>query len=80
VGPARRPLESREESRAETNPAAADAGRGGEGHRAGAPFQKALGKLTAKGEVTVVYEVSAFWGKRFGAWHGKVECKAEAGK
>ena len=41
---------------------------------------RVINKLTAKAEVTVVYEVSAFWGKRFGAWHGKVECKAEAGK
>ena len=45
-----------------------------------APFQKALNKIGAKAEVTVTYEVSAFWGKRFGAWHGKVESKADLGK
>ena len=45
-----------------------------------APFQKALGKLGAKASVTVVYEVSEFWGKRFGAWHGKVEAKATIAK
>src|SRR5262249_28176315 len=41
---------------------------------------RVMNKLGAKAEVTVVYEVSAFWGKRFGAWHGKAECKVEAGK
>ena len=41
---------------------------------------KLMAGLGPKAEVTVVYEVSAFWGKRFGAWHGKVECKAEVGK
>jgi hypothetical protein len=41
---------------------------------------KIMNKLGPKSEVTVTYEVSAFWGKRFGAWHGKVECKAEIGK
>ena len=41
---------------------------------------KAMNQLGAKSEVTVVYEVSAFWGRRFGTWHGKAECKAEVGK
>jgi hypothetical protein len=39
-----------------------------------------MNKLGAKAEFTVVYEVSPFWGKRFGGWYGKVECKAEIGK
>jgi hypothetical protein len=45
-----------------------------------APFQKGLGKLGPKATVTVSYEVSEFWGKRFGAWHGKIKTTAALAK
>jgi hypothetical protein len=36
------------------------------------PIRKALDKLDGKTTLAVSYEVSAFWGKRFGIWHGKI--------
>src|SRR5262245_59382526 len=40
---------------------------------------KKLAKL-ADNEVVVTYEVSEFWGKRFGVWHGKIETTASVAK
>jgi len=44
-----------------------------------APTQKLLRGLGGK-SVAVTYEVSEFWGKRFGSWHGKLTGTAAAPK
>ena len=41
-----------------------------------ADVRETLEALDGKATLTVTYEVSEFWGKRFGVWHGKLTCSA----